>query len=81
MAGHGGDVDDAAAGFGEVADGSLAAEGEGEDVDAPHFFPVCGVTIDDVGEVGHAGAVDEAVDFSEVLEDGGDVFALGEVCL
>ncbi len=79
VARHGGDVDDTTSGFRKVFQRELGAEGEGEDVDPPHFFPVGRVPIDDAGEVCGAGAVDEPVDFPEPVKDAGDVLAGGKI--
>ena len=79
VAAHRGDVDDAAAAGGEVFERELAAECERHHVDPPHFLPVGGVAVDDPREVGDARAVHQAVDFSESLEDRGNLLALGQV--
>ena len=73
MAAHGGDVDDASSIAGEVSERELAAEGDGHDVDAPHFLPIGRVAIVDVREVSDARTIHESIDATEVLEGGMDV--------
>ena len=83
MAGEGGDIDDTSARGRETFEGLLGTMNESPHIDLPHFVHLGGVAVNEGGEVGAAGIVDEEVEVVggviDDFESMSDAFRIAEV--